>query len=69
MLRGRPPGRDRYHACPLDDEALPARLKQLATEFPYGYLLMHGQLKAEDFAINRKRTYRIHTEEGPSGTH
>lgn len=55
----------RYQACPRNDEALRARLKELATEqSAYGYLLLHGLLKAEGLVINRKRTYRIYTEEG-----
>tara|TARA_E500000178_G_C16881941_1_gene689430 strand:+ start:248 stop:487 length:240 start_codon:yes stop_codon:yes gene_type:complete len=30
----------------------------------YDYLLLHGLLKAEGLVINKKRTYRLYTEEG-----
>lgn len=41
------------------------RLKALAAEYPrYGYLLLHGLLKAEGLVKNKKQTYRIYTEEG-----
>ena len=47
------------------DSALKARLKELATQKPaYSYLLLHALLKAEGLVINRKRSYRIYTEEG-----
>ena len=55
----------RYQARPSNDEALRARLKALAVEqSAYGYLLLHGLLKTEGLVVNRKRTYRIYTEEG-----
>lgn len=55
----------RYQAKPKDDGALRARLKELAAkQSAYGYLLLHGLLKAEGLVVNRKRTYRIYTEEG-----
>ena len=55
----------RYQARPRDDEALRSRLKMLAVEqSAYGYLLLHGILKREGLVVNRKRTYRIYTEEG-----
>ncbi|WP_036186300.1 IS3 family transposase, partial [Marinobacterium lacunae] len=42
-----------------------ARLKELAVEqSAYGYLMLHGMLKAEGLVVNRKRTYRIYSEEG-----
>lgn len=42
-----------------------ARLRDLSTEYPrYGYLTLHGLLKAEGLVVKRKRTYRIYTEEG-----
>lgn len=54
----------RYQACPRDDSALRARLKELAAQqSAYGYLILHGLLKAEGLVVNRKRTYRIYTEE------
>ncbi len=55
----------RYQARSKQDDALRARLKALAVEqSAYGYLLLHGILKAEGLVINKKRTYRIYTEEG-----
>jgi putative transposase len=46
------------------DQSLRKRLKQLAVQYPaYGYLLLHGMLKQEGLVINKKRTYRIYTEE------
>jgi len=54
----------RYQSNPRNDERLRARLKQLASEqSAYGYLLLHSLLKAEGLVINKKRTYRIYTEE------
>lgn len=54
----------RYEAKSNDDQALRTRLKQLASEqSAYGYLLLHGILKAEGLVINKKRTYRLYTEE------
>jgi putative transposase len=44
---------------------LRARLKELAVkQSAYGYLLLHGMLKAEGLVVNKKRTYRIYTQEG-----
>lgn len=55
----------RYQAKPETDSALRERLKVLAVEHSrYGYLLLHGLLKAEGMVVNKKRTYRIYTEEG-----
>ena len=55
----------RYQARPADDGVLRARLKTLAAEqSAYGYLLLHGLLKREGLVVNKKRTYRIYTEEG-----
>ncbi len=54
----------RYKTKPKGDQALRKRLKTLAYEHSrYGYLLLHGLLKAEGLVINKKRTYRIYTEE------
>lgn len=54
----------RYQARSRQDGALRARLKELAAQqSAYGYLILHGLLKAEGLVINRKRTYRIYTEE------
>ena len=39
-------------------------MKALAAEYPrYGYLLLHGLLKGEGLVINKKRAYRVYTEE------
>lgn len=54
----------RYKAKPRDDEPLRSRMKELATEqSAYGYPLLHGLLRGEGLVVNRKRTYRIYTEE------
>ena len=54
----------RYKAKDKDDQALRERLKVLAVQYSrYGYLMLHGLLKAERLVINQKRTYRIYTEE------
>ena len=54
----------RYQHLSNQDEALRRRLKELAAEYPrYGYLMLHGLLKAEGLVVNRKRTYRLYTEE------
>jgi len=54
-----------YKAKPKNDQALRERLKtQAAQHSRYGYLLLHGLLKAEGLVINKKRTYRLYTEEG-----
>ena len=55
----------RYKATAKNDRALRARLKTLAAQHSrYGYLLLHGLLKAEGLVVNKKRTYRLYTEEG-----
>ena len=55
----------RYQARPPRDDALRARLKALAVQqSAYGYLLLHGILKAEGLVVNKKHTYRLYTEEG-----
>jgi len=54
----------RYKAKSKDDHALRERLKVLAAQYPrYGYLLLHGLLKAEGLVMNKKRTYRLYIEE------
>ena len=54
----------RYQPVVRDDQALRSRLKQLATDYPrYGYLMLHGLLKTEGRVINKKRTYRLYTQE------
>lgn len=55
----------RYKAKGRDDIPLRTRLKILAAQYSrYGYLLLHGLLKGEGLVVNKKRTYRIYTEEG-----
>lgn len=47
------------------DAELVERLRALGEQYPrYGYLLLHGLLKAEGLVVNRKRTYRLYTELG-----
>ena len=54
----------RYQRVGLKDEKLRARLKELASQYSrYGYLILHGLLKAEGLVVNKKRTYRVYREE------
>ncbi len=54
-----------YKPVKPQDHELRARLRELSAEYSrYGYLMLHGLLKAEGLVVNRKRTYRIYTEEG-----
>lgn len=53
----------RYRQITRLDDALRVRLKELAAEYPrYGYLTLHGLLKANRLVVNRKKTYRLYTE-------
>jgi putative transposase len=55
----------RYVATQTDDSAHRYRLKELAAkQSAYGYLILHSLLKTEGLVINKKRTYRLYTEEG-----
>ena len=55
----------RYMSKPSKDKPLRKRLLKLAKDHPsYGYLFLHGLLRAEGLVKNRKRTYRIYNEEG-----
>ena len=55
----------RYEPVPRSDGELRARLKELAAkQSAYGYLMLHSLLKSEGLVVNKKRTYRIYTEEG-----
>ena len=55
----------RYQPKKRDEESLVTRLKELAMAYPrYGYLLLHGLLKRERRVVNKKRTYRLYTEQG-----
>lgn len=54
----------RYQCKTATDMPLRARLRELASQYPrYGYLMLHGLLKAEGLVVNRKHTYRLYTEE------
>tara|TARA_R110002073_G_C9379467_1_gene572879 strand:- start:538 stop:855 length:318 start_codon:yes stop_codon:yes gene_type:complete len=55
----------RYERKARHDKTLRRRLKELAAkQAAYGYLFLHRLLKNEGLVINKKRTYRIYTEEG-----
>ena len=55
----------RYQRKVRHDDALRQRLKELAAkQVAYGYLFLHRLLKNEGLVVNKKRTYRIYTEEG-----
>lgn len=48
-----------------NDNPLRIRLRELATQYPrYGYLMLHTFLQQEGLVVNKKRTYRLYTEEG-----
>lgn len=54
----------RYQPKEPSDMGLRERMKELAVTYPrYGYLLLHGLLKREGLVQNKKRTYRLYTEE------
>ena len=54
----------RYQKVEKNDDALRARLKELAERYPrYGYPTLHAMLHHEGLVKNRKRTYRLYTEE------
>jgi putative transposase len=54
-----------YTPAPKDDAAVTGRMRELASENRrYGYLRLHAMLRREGLVANRKRTYRLYTEEG-----
>ncbi len=54
----------RYNRKLRDDDRVRERLKMLAVQYPrYGYLMLHGLLKAEGLVVNKKHTYRLYIEE------
>ncbi len=54
-----------YRPAPKNDEAVVGRLKELVSENRrYGYLRLHAMLRREGLVANRKRTYRLYTEQG-----
>jgi len=49
----------------MRDRDLTVRLKALGEQYPrYGYLMLHGLLKAEGLVRNAKRTYRLYRQLG-----
>ena len=55
----------RYQPKARNDDGLRRRLRELAAkQTAYGYLFLHRLLKNEGLVVNKKRTYRIYTEEG-----
>jgi putative transposase len=55
----------RYEPKQSSDKVLRERMKELAVPYPrYGYLLLHGLLKNAGLVQNKKRTYRIYSQEG-----
>ena len=64
-------GSCRYRPRERNDEALRARLREIAAERPrFGYRRLHRMLRREKenerpkWMVNRKRVYRIYQEEG-----
>ena len=54
-----------YCPAPKNDVAVVGRLKELASENRrYDYLRLHAMLRREGLVANRKRTYRLYTEQG-----
>ena len=54
-----------YRPAPKNDEVVVGRLKALASENRrYGYLRLRAMLRREGLVANRKRTYRLYTEQG-----
>ena len=54
----------RYQVQGKGEGGLRQRLKELAAQYPrYGYKLLHRLLRKEGLVINKKRTYRVYTEE------
>ena len=49
----------------VKDGRLKERLIKHAQNYPrYGYLMLHGLLKNEGLVVNKKRTYRLYTQQG-----
>lgn len=54
-----------YHPVASNDGAVIDRLKALVSENRrYGYLRLHALLRREGLVTNRKRTWRLYTQEG-----
>lgn len=55
----------RYRPRPRNDVEIRCRLLELSAEYPrYGYQLLTDKLRLEGHVVNRKRVYRIYSEEG-----
>lgn len=55
----------RYCHKTKPDSVVRSRLKEMASQYPrYGYLMLHGLLKAEGLVVNRKHTYRLTRRKG-----
>ena len=55
----------RYQPVVRQDQELRHRLLDLAAKHNgLGYPMLHGMLKSESLVVNRKRTYRLYSEEG-----
>lgn len=55
----------RYHSVRPPQEALRARIRDLAAARPrWGYRMIHTLLQREGWAVNRKRVQRLYREEG-----
>lgn len=55
----------RYQSRAKPYLAVRSELKVLAARYPrYGYLMLHSLLKVQGLVVNKKRTYRLYTEEG-----
>lgn len=64
-LVGMSPSVLRYQPRPDGNDALRARLKELAGQHRrHGYRMLHNRLKNDGWRINVKRTYRVYREEG-----
>lgn len=54
----------RCKSVPRSEGELRTRLKELvAKQSAYGYLMLHSLLKSKGFVMDKKRTYRIYSEE------
>lgn len=54
----------RYISKSKSDDSARERLKELTGQYTrYGYLMLHGLLKAEEVVQNKKHAYRLYTEE------
>lgn len=55
----------RRYRSQRDETHLRTQLQSLAVQYPrYGYLTLHGLLKAQGQVVNKKRTYRLYRQLG-----